>query len=1109
MQSSTVALRRTLKEKLAVHATPRLIAEWNQNRYSAIENVDNYGHPEAANGYDQKSFPIDSIVAPNRPTKGIAKGRVSPDGTFPYSPTSPLYPDTFPNEGKVIEGYEDTVGTTRYYLADETDSYKYWCSPVPTTVSLGGGQYGFAEPVKPRILYDDLIWTNKIVITFETGPSSPVEYDIQISVTADADGDYSTISSDIIPNSKGQVTLYRQADNSWSTTIHRDNPGQVKGLRVIINSMNKNDVFCNIIEISARLESDLSSFLIDYNTRATMSEVSFVTPLGAASSNTADFSLSNVDGRFNNHWQPPAADPEMEDPLPLYRGLIDKNVKFTMDLLIDSSGFSGGSVNEAIRQFTMYADEWELQGFDIASVSVKDSSKFFQEIKPAAALYENLTLGEIVWRICDQIGFVNYVYERIDTDPATLVPYFWTDEEDTVWSVFSKLALGTQSAIWFDEFDVLQIQTRNTAYDLNKFSPANMLVNGWDLDADHLNRADEDVEDEPNKLPDIVTLDEVYNYEANTVDVKYKTTKISDDNNGYPPMEIVWQPEDTVTLRSSALTETLSASGLVMRIDPKDANVWPFEGIVQLEGEFIKYKDKGYYYYNSSGVQTHAYVDSQDAKVALDKLSDQNLKWKNAYSGYVKITERGAFDTDAVIHTVDIDGYYARYGGVLAGGITNWSGGLVHNKENSTLSVTTLPKNFGLNDIYVVTRGGILDQAPNYYGTRFKLTPVGYHCIGGLVMHNGAGDTGYYVQITRSYTCDELGIRAHWNEISVYARYADHSVRFFGGKGIQTPISNDVWYDLDVEVAYTDPNGDHDINVVLNGVYRANFAVPAAHRVGPTGRSGIFTRGKGATEFEYYYAITGGEPNVIDAEGYYDKIKGGYVSGQWEREWVYGWRNNWKIENKKRVQFSQRYGTRFFDEFGPIVHEVREYNIKFEKAPVIHSRLYMSNDYQVICPEYNSDAFTANFFLANTSRNNAIINGEDTLTFGTDNPVDQKMLIYGRLVFQEDEKSEIVKNEDAIRRRGVVEVELSSDWTQSQKAAKDVGEWITTHWAGGADEVEVEIFGNPIIQIGDPVTANYPLKNMYKATHKYFVVAISHSYREGLTTSLTLRRAKV
>lgn len=1108
MQSSTVALRRTLKEKLTVSATPRLIAEWNQNRYSVISNIDNYGHPEASNGYDQECFPIDTIAAPNRPTKGIAKGRVSPDGTFGYNPSSPLYPSTFPNEGHVVEGYEDVPGATRYYLSDKEDIYKYWCSPVPTTVNLGGGQYGFAEPVKPRILYTNLTWTNKIVITFETGPSTPVDYDIQISTTDDVNGSYSTIASDIVPDSKGQVTIYRQAGGTWSTTVYRDNPVQIKAIRVLVNSMNKNDVFCNIIEISPRVESDLSSYLIDYDTRATMSEVSFVTPLGSASSNTAEINLSNLDGRFNNYWQPPADDPEMDDPFPLYRGLIDKNVKFTMDLLFDSSGFSGGLTNEAIRQFTMYSDEWSLPGFDVASVSVKDSSKFFQEVKPARVLYENLTLGEIVWRICDQIGFVGYVYERLDTDPATLVPYFWTDDEDTAWEVLSKLALGTQSAIWFDEFDMLQIQTRNTAYDLSKFSESNMLVNGWDLDADHLDRALEDIEDEPNKLPDIIDLNETYNYEANTVDVKYKTTKISDDNNGYPPMEVVWQPEDTVTLRASALAETLSSSGTVMRIDSKDAAIWPFEGIVQIEGEFIRFKEKGYYYYNGAGTQVHTYVDSQDAKVAIDKLSNQNLKWKNAYSGYMKITKRGEFNTTAATHSVDISGYNAIYGDIVSGSINYYSGGVTQNKNDSLVTINSILKNPGINGIYTLTHGLVADAPSNYFGTRIRIDQAGYHGIGGLTFFNGNNESGYYVQLARSAACDQLGLRKQFHELSLYARYSNRTTKWLH-RGVQIPIAMNKFYDLDVHISYSNPAGPHTINVSLDGVVKFSVVVSSGDIVPTSGRSGMHTRGKGATSFEYFYAITGGEPNVLDAEGFYDKVSGGYVSGQWDREWVYGWRTNYRIVNKKRVAFNQRYNSRFFDEFGPIVHEVREYNIKFEKAPVVHSRLYFSNDYQVIVPEYNSDAFTAQFYLANASRNNAVINGEDTLTFGAENPVDQKMLIYGRLVFQEDEKSTIVKDDPAIRKRGTIQVEIASDWIQSEKAAKSIGEWITTHWAGGADEVEVEIYGNPLIQIGDPVTVNYPLKNMYKATHKYFVVGINHSFDEGFGTSLTLRRAKV
>jgi hypothetical protein len=271
----------------------------------------------------------------------------------------------------------------------------------------------------------------------------------------------------------------------------------------------------------------------------------------------------------------------------------------------------------------------------------------------------------------------------------------------------------------------------------------------------------------------------------------------------------------------------------------------------------------------------------------------------------------------------------------------------------------------------------------------------------------------------------------------------------------------------------------------------------------------VFVRGNTNVDFEYLYGSSSNEVINFDNSTLYDRIKKGYVSTQLTKEWTYNTRSTYRIRNKRKQYFNQRYNQLFVDDFGAGVHEVREMDVKFEK-PVMHSRLYMSNDSQAICPEYTGSAFGAKFMLANTHRSNAILNGTDSVTFGPNNPVEQRMFIYGRAINVADAPKKVeVKNDAAIRRRGEVELEINSPWIQNEASAKALGDWINTHWAGGMDELTVECFANPLIQIGDVVGVEYSPANMTTATHKYFVVGIDQKYSEGMETTLTLRRAKI
>jgi len=1088
MQAASQKLVNALNNGYVNKALPRLIVEWNQNRYAGISKVDN-NPTDLSVGADIENFPIDTIVESQRPKRGIIKARASKARSIPLFWSRQRQIATG-EEGFTAEDYSDTPSPTRYYTTGPDAGYKYWTSPQPSTYTQEfNGSFRFPQgyEVRPYVLYKTQARTNKIVVTFESSWARPVDYTIE--TTTNGGASWSAVSSNIIPDAEGRVTIYRHANGAWDQSLDRDNPTLINGVRLIVTSVNQPDAHLNLIELSPRLESDLSAYVTAYSSSASMSEPNFITPLGQASSNTGSVSISNLDGLFNN-----------ENASSIYYKLMDKNALCIMDLIYT---FEDGST-ETVREFTMYVDQWnsesglELQG------TLKDSSKFFQEEKVPSILFENVTVGEAVWRICDSVGFHNFIYDRKDTDPASSLPYFWTDDENTVWEALQQLAEATQTAIYFDEFDTLRIKTREAAYDLSK-SPV------WAIEATN----------NGGKLADLVDAEIVADYEANVVNINYKDTKVSDDNKGFPEMHILWQPEDTFVLRSSQLVESITTTSTSIRLDQKEVATWPYEGMFNIEGELIKYDAKQYSYYNKSGVLTTVWVESLEDKNNIDKvLTDENQFFKSTWTGRIRVKERGVYWSSARAHVTDIQGWNGRTADRNSTAVTNYQGGIGHNQSQSLLRLTA-PSSTGPDSVYVATRGNTFDQNYRRYGTRLRI-PKNLRGGGaaGIVINSGAAESGYYIELCPTETVSANGgaIRNFINEVSLLVRHPNGAMLRLAGKGTPMVIATDVWYDLDVDF-YEQGNGVHDIVVYLNGQAVMRVALSSG-RVVKSGRFGIHKRGTGGAEFEYFFAHAGGEEYHTDDVTQFDKTRGGYVSGQWDREFVYGTRDaNRKVGNKT-VEYKQKYNQYFMDEFGPIVHEVRELDIVFEKYPVLHSRLYVSNDSQIVTPEYNANSFGAKFMLANSSRDNAVGNGEDTIRFGPENPVDQKMMIYGRLIFQEEGQVLTVKNkvtgqqenpfqnDDSIRRRGKVEVDIDSKWIQSKAEAQALGDWILKHWSNGNEEVEVEVYGNPLYQLGDVVSLDYPDKNMARSTHRYFVVGIDNSFAQGLTTQLTLRRAK-
>jgi hypothetical protein len=1069
MKTASAGIINNVQQAAAVYSAVQVIAEWNQNRYATITSITNNGVQD----YNGDIFPLSSIALPNRPKRGVLKARVSASAR-----SAGIGADGF-----VSGGYKDTALTDRYVVSSSESKYKYWTSPAESAGTLYTVGNQAISNVQPTILYTNAVSTNKIVVGLENSYASPSAW--TVAITTDGTN-WTTVSTNPTPDSNGRVTLYRQANGTWSSTVYRDNPTAIKGIRLTVTQMNKARVFFNLIELSPRLEADLSTYVEKWSVNNSMSDFSFVTPLGTTSSNEASLTLSNTGGNFTN-----------DNPSSPYFGILDKGVEFRIDVGISTDTYATtNKTYEWVRMATMVSDKWEGQHRESTTVSLVDDSAYLQTVKPLPVYYQSMTAAEIIWRLLDSIGFSDYNYEKIDTDTAVRIPHFWTDGEKTIWDIMNDFAQPLQMAFYFDEYGILQIKTNTTAYNLTKST-------SWQLDA-VTNGA---------KMADIIKLDKTYDYEANTVNIGYKKTNTSEFNKGDPAMEIVWEPEGTTVLRASPLVKPMTAGSASFMIDPKVAATWPYNGVVQIEGEFIRFNGKWYNYYAAGNVLLGKYIYNEDQRKELDKLN-QALSFKNFFSGYFACVSngRGIWNTVAKAHVVDASGYNKsyRHGSGTSG---TWNGGWAQIKNKSQVRMMT-NSSFKWNSWYVGWRGNLGDQRPNFIGTSLKFNKSTTPGAAGLAMCLGSNESGYYLEVMKTST---LTNNPTWlkntYELCFYVRHTDGTIKRYGpngGKGVRMNVAMEVWYDLDV--AITTQGSSRTFWVSVNGIPYMILNVPSSGYPagGDTGRFGIFVRNWGTANFEYLYNTTAAEAGLPDDASFFDRINGGFQSNQAIDEWGYRVRDFNKLTSSTpNAAVIDRYNRFAMDEFGPIVHEVREFNVKFSKTPVLHSRIYFSNETQILCPEYNSDPFGAKFVLANRYRTNAVVSGDDNLTLGPNATLNQRALIYGRPVNQEEEQTVTITDSNGVRRRGEVTVDITSDWIQSEAAAKSIGEWIKLHWAGGADEAQVESFGNPFLQLGDVVSINDPLKSMAPATHKYFVVNIDHTYDKGLTTNLTLRRAKI
>ena len=75
-------------------------------------------------------------------------------------------------------------------------------------------------------------------------------------------------------------------------------------------------------------------------------------------------------------------------------------------------------------------------------------------------------------------------------------------------------------------------------------------------------------------------------------------------------------------------------------------------------------------------------------------------------------------------------------------------------------------------------------------------------------------------------------------------------------------------------------------------------------------------------------------------------------------------------------------------------------------------------------------------------------------------------------------------------------------WIQNQKDVENLSTWLKTYWAKNNYNVTMEVFGNPLLYVGDIVTIEYPRQGL-TTEQKFVIINVSQNYDKGLTTSIT------
>ena len=376
-------------------------------------------------------------------------------------------------------------------LMTDISSYKYFISDNVNTPSITG-------------FYQQPIAMNKIVIKLNAYLAVP---GIKVTITK---SDGSQIVSDTInPADNGTIVLYLNNNaltlDKWSTMPgflpngDISNYVYIKSITVtglianarstVFNTSNPsvlNDMsLLQVIEVSPRLEVDVSPYLIDVSTNKSLDSKDTYLPISAVVTDDATITLSGV----------PLGD--ITNPVPIFsnvsnisssvlKDIMRKNVKFYVNYnLIDyvDSSYADQPVNKIIPGGVWYSDTWQENDIDTISVQCYDITRYLQSTPVTDYVANFKDAFDVISNILDLSGFTDYDIDSLYSvcydanTPLNMDYYFCNSKDSTLVDALNQIFLPYQIGAYIDNYgimkflslsNILKLQQSSTNFDLDQ-----------------------------------------------------------------------------------------------------------------------------------------------------------------------------------------------------------------------------------------------------------------------------------------------------------------------------------------------------------------------------------------------------------------------------------------------------------------------------------------------------------------------------------------------------------------------------------------------------------------------------------------------------------------
>ena len=245
----------------------------------------------------------------------------------------------------------------------------------------------------------------------------------------------------------------------------------LQGIRVVAETMNVYDSTFDLIEMSPRLVADLSDRTMSFSVTKPASDLGISgMPVGQLLASTGLLSIFDYDQAFNKNNTESIIGKYHSQNLQIKLFEIVKDVvtadNKTEDFFLPikvlySDGFP--EINSPERQ---------------VDLELRDLLFYFESITSPELLIQNASVSYAISLLLDSIGFSNYVFKRNENETEITIPYFFVGPDTSVAQALEDIAISTQTAMFFDEYNNFVMMSKDYVLPSNNERSIDMTLYG-------------------------------------------------------------------------------------------------------------------------------------------------------------------------------------------------------------------------------------------------------------------------------------------------------------------------------------------------------------------------------------------------------------------------------------------------------------------------------------------------------------------------------------------------------------------------------------------------------------------------------------------------------